>query len=192
MSRSSKVSAPAQGRNVVEKQSVHYDFDLVIDRRPSNSVKWNWYEADVLPLWVADMDFPVPEPVVKALRDKVDHGIFGYEMPSRALLEAVCARMERLYHWTISPDDVVAIPGVVSAINIAGRAICAPGEGILIQPPIYPPFLDVAQHHGLERQMAELTLVRTGATLHYEINFETFEAAIGANTRLFLLCQPQN
>ncbi len=169
-----------------------YDFDYVIDRRSSNSVKWNWFAADVLPMWVADMDFVVAEPVIRTLRAKVDHGIFGYEMPPAALVEAVCARMDRLYHWVIAPETVVVVPGVVSGANVAARAICAPGDGVLIQPPVYPPFLEASKHNALTQQMAELSLVRRGTRLHYEIDFDRFEAAITERTRLFILCQPHN
>src|SRR5579883_2335723 len=117
---------------------MNYDFDRLIDRRSTNSAKWNWFGPDVLPLWVADMDFAAPEPVIRALRDKVEHGIFGYEVPSAALLEAVCARMERLYHWTITPESVVVVPGVVCGINLVARGVCPPGTGVLVQPPVYP------------------------------------------------------
>jgi cysteine-S-conjugate beta-lyase len=171
---------------------MNYDFDRMIDRRANNSVKWNWYNADVLPLWVADMDFVVPEAVIRALRAKVEHGIFGYEASPPALLDAVCRRMERLYRWQISPDDIVVVPGIVSGINVVARAVCSPGQGVLIQPPVYPPFLDVPRHNGLTRQLAELSLVRHRSTLHYEIDFTAYEAAITDATRLFLLCQPHN
>lgn len=171
---------------------MNYDFDRLIDRRNANSLKWNKYAADVLPLWIADMDFAVPEPVIRALHAKVAHGVFGYEEAPPALIEAVCARMERLYGWRIPPEHVVVHPGLVSGMNVAVRALCAPGESVLIQTPAYPPFVQAHTHHGLTGQTAELTPIRSGAALRFEIDFDAFEAAIAEHTRLFLLCQPQN
>lgn len=179
-----------------------YNFDRLIERRGTNALKWEFYPADVLPLWVADMDFPAPEPVLAALRAKVEHGIFGYESPPRKLLEIVAQRMERLYGWQVTPDMVVAIPGIVTGFNVAARVACASGDGILMQPPVYFPFLKVHENLGLVRQLAPLTQYPARGTqvdhthpLHYEVSFEAFEAALnssGARTRLFLLCQPHN
>ncbi len=120
-----------------------HDFDRNIDRHGTNSVKWKHYAPDVLPLWVADMDFAAPEPVQKALRDAVAHGIYGYEFPSKELREIVAARMDNLYGWKVSPDMVVATPGVIAGFTAAAQAVCTTGEGILVQPPVYPPFLGV-------------------------------------------------
>ena len=89
---------------------MQYDFDRVIDRRSANSYKWTKHPADVLPLWIADMDFPAPEPVIRALRTKVEHGALGYEIAPPVLLETVCARMERLYGWRVTPEQVMTLP----------------------------------------------------------------------------------
>lgn len=172
-----------------------YNFDLVIDRRATNSIKWTKYPEDVLPMWVADMDFPAPPPVLEALRKAVEHGVFGYEMPSTELMETVAARLERLYAWKIEPEMIVATPGIVSGFNAAARAVCALGEGILMQPPVYFPFLSVHENLGLTRQLAPLVKVTDDQLIHYEINIDAFEAAIdskGAKTRMFLLCNPHN
>ena len=181
---------------------MNYDFDQVVERRGSNSDKWESYPADVLPLWVADMDFPAPEPILAALRARVAHGIFGYEAPPKKLLEVAAQRMEKLYGWQVTPEMVVLTPGVISGVNLAARVTCQPGDGILIQTPVYPPFLSVHEKVGLVRQFALLTQIPArGAqvdnehTLHYEVDFDTFEAALnsgGAHKRLFLLCQPHN
>ncbi|GAB4505808.1 MAG: PatB family C-S lyase [Anaerolineales bacterium] len=170
-------------------------FDTITDRRASNSMKWNRYGADVLPMWVADMDFPAPPPVLEALHKAVEHGVFGYEMPSRLLLETVAARMERLYGWQVTPEMVVAVPGLASGFNAAAWAVCALGEGVLMQTPIYPPFMKVAKNVHLTRQWAELVCERQGSTLRYRVDWEAFEAAAsqgGVSTRLFLLCNPHN
>lgn len=172
-----------------------YNFDFIIDRRSSNSAKWTQYSEDVLPLWVADMDFLTPQPILDALRSALEHGVLGYEHPSRALFETVVARMERLYGWKIDPDMVVATPGIVSGFNAAARAVCLPGEGILMQPPVYFPFLGVHENIGLARRFAPLVKLVDGNIVRYEIDFDAFEAAIGsggARTAMFLFCNPHN
>lgn len=171
------------------------DFDQVSDRLSSHSLKWTRYGRDVLPLWVADMDFPAPQPARQALRQAIDHGIFGYEMPSRQLNETVANRLHRLYGWQVSPEMVVAAPGIVAAFHAAARAACQPGEGILMQPPVYHPFLAVPQNTGAVRQLAPLRPVGDQHTLQYEIDWNEFERAVnsnGARTAMFLLCHPHN
>jgi cysteine-S-conjugate beta-lyase len=133
-----------------------YNFDTIIDRRSTNSIKWTLYPEDVLPLWVADMDFSTPQPILETLHAALEHGVLGYEIPSRSLFETVAARMDRLYGWKIEPEMVVAVPGIVSGFNAAARAVCAPGEGVLMQPPVYFPFLRVHENLGLTRQFAQL------------------------------------
>jgi cystathionine beta-lyase len=172
-----------------------YNFDTIIDRRSTNSIKWTLYPEDVLPLWVADMDFSTPQPILEALHAALVHGVLGYEIPSRSLFETVAARMDRLYGWKIEPEMVVAVPGIVSGFNAAARAVCAPGEGVLMQPPVYFPFLRVHENLGLTRQFAQLGEVTDGNMIRYEIDFDVFEAALGADdalTRMFLLCNPHN
>jgi len=170
-------------------------FDQVVDRRGTNSLKWTRYDKDVLPLWVADMDFPAPEPVRQALRATIDHGVFGYELPSQKLAESVAARMKRLYGWQVSPDMVVPTPGIVAGFKVAARAVCSPGEGVLVQPPVYHPFLEVPGHTETVGQLAPLRQVNSRHTLRYEIDWPVFEAAVNSNdarTAMFLLCQPHN
>ena len=96
-----------------------YNFDAIIDRRGTNSSKWRQYPEDVLPLWVADMDFAAPEPIRAGLQRFVEHGVLGYEFPTRELRETVAARMQTLYGWQVSPDAVVATPGVVAGFLIS-------------------------------------------------------------------------
>lgn len=170
-------------------------FDTFIDRRSTNSIKWTRYPEDVLPLWVADMDFKTPQPVLDALQRAIEQGVLGYEIPSRNLYETVAARMDRLYGWKIEPDMVVATPGIVSAFNAAARAVCAPGEGVLMQPPVYFPFLRVHENIGLVRQYAPLVKRIAGNILEYAIDFDSFDTILGsidARPRLFLLCNPHN
>ncbi|HYG35324.1 MAG TPA: MalY/PatB family protein [Clostridia bacterium] len=170
-------------------------FDEVIDRRGTHSLKWTRYWHDVLPLWVADMDFRAPEPARQALQAAINHGIFGYELPSRKLAETVAARMERLYRWSISPEMVVATPGIVAGFKAAARAVCKSGEGVLVQPPVYHPFLEVPEHTGTVGQLAPLQPIKKQHTLRYAIDWQFFEGSLNSNgtrTAMFLLCHPHN
>lgn len=170
------------------------NFDTVIDRRSSNSLKWNKYPQDVLPMWVADMDFPAPPPVREALSQAVEHGVFGYEAPSAELLATVAGRMDRLYGWKVEPEMVVAVPGLVSGFNAAAWSVCRPGEGIMMQTPVYFPFLNVHENAGLTRQTAQLACETQGSTLRCRVDWEALETAarLEVQTRLFLLCNPHN
>ena len=94
-----------------------YNFDQHIERRNTGSNKWTKYGNDVLPMWVADMDFRSPDAVVRALRERIDHGVFGYESPSPALYDVICERMQRLYHWKVSADEILFLPGLVSGFK---------------------------------------------------------------------------
>ncbi len=173
-----------------------FDFDHAPERRNTNSIKWTFYPQDVLPLWVADMDFPAPSPIIDALHRAVEHGVFGYELASRQLRETVAARVDSHYGWKIDPEAVIATPGIVSAFNIAAWSVCRPGTGILSQPPVYFPFLEIEKNVGLVNQFAPLTHVDDGEQrLHYEIDFDVFEKAVhsgGTKTGMFLLCNPHN
>lgn len=171
------------------------DFDRLIERRGTHSDKWRAFPEEVLPLWVADMDFAVPPAVQAALQARLEHGIFGYEGPSFELLEVVAGRMQRLYNWQVTPEMVLAIPGVVTGFNLAALSTCKPGQGLLVQSPVYPPFLQVHANIGLHLQVSEFHKVNDNGTLHYEIDFDEFEATVnsgGAKTGMFLLCQPHN
>ena len=171
-------------------------FLTLLPRRDTDSLKWRLYPEDVLPLWVADMDFPAPEPVLAALRRRLEHGVLGYpefatspEAGAEALRELLVARMAERYGWAIRPGDIVFIPGVVTGFNLACHAIGDPGDGVLVQPPVYMPFLSAAQAAGKVRRDAPLVPTAEGP---YEVDWEAFEAAIDARTRLFLLCSPHN
>ncbi len=168
-----------------------YDFDRVVDRRPTESVKWNKYPPDVLPLWVADMDFPSPEPVIHALRERVEHGFFGYgvHLEVSPLHEVFVDRLWKRSGWRVSPEAVVLLPGVIPGFNVACRAFASPGDGLLLQTPLYPPILRVPRNCGLSQDEVELTRQSDG---RYAIDFEAFERAITARTRVFLLCNPHN
>ncbi len=173
-----------------------YDLDHVPDRRPTDSTKWNKFAADVLPMWVADMDFPVAGPILEALRTRIDHGVFGY--PSYAhpapgtvteLQQVVMDRMEQRYHWHLTPEEIIPLPGVIVGLNLTCHALATAGGGVLIQTPVYPPFFDIARNASMVLQEASLAHQPDG---HYEVDWQAFEAAITDQTRLFILCNPHN
>jgi len=166
-----------------------YDFDQQIDRRRFESIKWHRYGEDVLPMWVADMDFRAPEPVIAALKARVDHGVFGYGSAPDELREVFVERLLDLYHWQVSPDDLVFIPGVVPGFNLTCQVAASPGEGVLIQTPIYYPILYAPPEAGLTNDEMELTQRRDGT---YEIDFDLMEETITDETRIFILCNPHN
>lgn len=173
-----------------------YDFDQVIDRRNSDSAKWNVYPEDVIPMWVADMDFVSPEPVVRALRERMEHGVFGYPFglgthskKGRELNEVLVDRLQRMYHWQIQPEDLVFLPGVVLGMNLFCHAFGQPGSAALIQTPVYPPFFHAPGHAGQHCQEMMLSQLSDGS---YTVDMDAFEAAITPETKTFLLCNPHN
>jgi len=140
-------------------------------------------------MWVADMDFAAPEPAIAALQTRVEHGVFGYEAHPVALVEAIIARLQQLYGWTVAPEAIVFLPGVVTAFNLAAQAFVAPGDGLFIQTPVYPPFLGAARTANAATHSMELTRDADG---RYSIDYDLFARTITDRTRMFLLCNPHN
>jgi cystathionine beta-lyase len=166
-----------------------YDFDAVIDRRNTGSEKWDHYDSDVIPLWVADMDFRSPEPVIEAVHRRVEQGIFGYSSGSSALHEVLAERMRRLYGWTVKPDAIVLLPGVIPGFNLACRALCQPHDAVVVFPPVYPPMLRAPANAGLDRIDVPL---RCRPDLHYTPDFDGLAAALTPQARMLMLCNPHN
>jgi cystathionine beta-lyase len=169
-----------------------YNFDQIIPRRDSGSFKWNLYDEDILPMWVADTDFLAPRPVIEALRARVEHGIFGCQFNNPAVSELVVERLERLFDWRVSPSHLVFWPTLVAALNATAKIYGLPGHNVLMMPPIYPPFLGAAKNLSQPVQGAVLVYKQTGQRLHYEIDFDAFEASILPSTRLLMFCNPHN
>jgi cystathionine beta-lyase len=167
---------------------MRYDFDTVPERRETDSMKWRFYGDDVLPLWVADMDFVSAEPVLRSLRERVEHGIFGYTRPTPALRQAIQERLRRLYQWEIKPEEIIFVPGLVVALNGVYHAFSNRGEGVLVQPPVYHHFLKDPVKHGWV--IHDPPLLQRADT--YEIDFDAFERSITPRTKVFLLCNPHN
>jgi cysteine-S-conjugate beta-lyase len=166
-----------------------YDFDRQIDRRRTESSKWHKFPPDVLPLWVADMDFPSPEPVTRALRERVEHGVFGYGVEQPEFHEVMCERLLKRHGWKVEPEALVLLPGVIPGFNVACRAFSAPGDGLLTLLPVYPPILRLPDNVGLTRDAVDLT---RGSDGRYEVDWDAFERAITPRTRMFILCNPHN
>ncbi len=166
-----------------------YDFNTPIDRRNSDSVKWNYFDVDVLPLWVADTDFKSPQPVLDSIQDRLDHGLFGYSYPQDSTKKVICDWLERRHNWVVSPEEVLLYPGVVPAFNISARACTNPGDSVLIQTPAYHPFFDLAPNALLSCSNHSLKADKNG---NYTLNLSDFNAKILPTTRIFMLCNPHN
>jgi cystathionine beta-lyase len=167
---------------------VDFDFDVPIERRGTASFKWDLYGGDVLPLWVADMDFASPPQVVEALEARVAHGVFGYSLTTDSLVEAIVAHLEQRYGWHIDSEWIVWLPSVVPGLNLACDAFAAPGEAVLTVTPVYPPFLEAPGQRGrrLVTVPAELSDGR------WELPLDALEKAVTPDTRVFLFCHPHN
>ncbi len=172
------------------------NFDQLINRHDTESIKWRAYPEDVLPLWVADMDFMSPEPVRRALRDAVDHGVFGYprglhgegpELPEYA--DVIVTRLRERYAWSIEPQDILYLPGIVVGLNVMGNMFRAQGGSMVVQPPVYTPILTAPDTATLTRREAPLARQSDGT---YAIAWDQFTAAFQADTRAFILCNPHN
>jgi cystathionine beta-lyase len=142
-------------------------------------------------MWVADMDFPAPKPILDSLRKVLDHGVLGYELPHTTLREMVAARMDHLYGWKIKPESVVAITGIVSGLVVAARAFCSPKGGIAIQTPVYNEFHEIKNNVGIPQFNIPFVRNVNGNILSYEIDWDVFEKQV-KKARIFLLCNPHN
>ncbi len=175
---------------------MRYDFDQRLDLRSSDCVRWRLYAEDVIPLWVADMDFVSPQPVIRALQERVAFGVFGYpegaggtEKEKLELRQVIVDRLRRLYQWKVVPEEIVFVPGVVPGLNLACHAVAEPGGAVLVQPPVYHPFLEAAHNAGMARLDAQLTRLADGS---YQIDYDALSSTINDQTRMFILCNPHN
>ena len=161
-------------------------FDRTPDRSSTGSLKWDRYEGrDVLPFWVADMDFRSPQPVVDALKERCDHGVFGYTEASESVVEAVREYLGSVHGWTIDPSWLVWFPGMVPALNVTCRAF---EGGVITAIPVYPPFLTAPDFAGKPLVQVPLAVSEN----HWEYDWDAMERAITPDTRVLLLCNPHN
>ncbi len=166
-----------------------FDFDTPAQRAGTDSQKWQKYAGrDVLPLWVADMDFASPPAIVEALHRRVDHGIFGYARPVKSQTDAIVAAMARNYGWTIDPAWLVWLPGLVVGLNVTAQAFAQPGDEVLSLSPVYPPFMTAPKNSGRVSVTVPFVL-RDGA---WTIDWEALERAVTPRTKMFFLCNPHN
>ena len=169
-----------------------YDFDRVIDRQGSGCFKYdglNYFypHTELLPMWVADMDFAIAPQIIGALQKRLEHPIFGYNLRLPAFYEAVSHWQKKRFDFEVKRSWQICTPGVVSAIAISILALSDPGDAILIQTPVYPPFYDVVKAH--QRRLLTNTIIDNGSS--YQIDFEDLEAKL-SQAKLFILCNPHN
>ena len=185
---------------------MNYNFDAEVDRRDSNSVKWEFVQGGkdllrwehtqrffgedrVLPMWVADMDFPSPRPVVDALIARAQQGIYGYTAPTQAFYQSVVRWMQRWHGWEIAPEWICITPGVVPALNLLVRTFVSTGDKVLIQPPVYYPFYGAIENNGGELALNPLIYVNG----RYRMNLVDLEAKCrDPRVKMAILCSPHN
>ncbi|NVN89392.1 MAG: putative C-S lyase [Desulfuromonadales bacterium] len=166
-----------------------FDFDTAINRSTTNSEKWDKYRGrDIIPLWVADMDFRSPPAVIAALHERVSHGVFGYTNPSQGLIDAVMGHLKRDFDWPIKPEWIIWLPGLVCGLNVLCRAVGETDDEVVTLTPVYPPFLSAPPLSG--RTLLTVPLHLTNG--RWECNLEELERAITPRTKLLLLCSPHN
>lgn len=179
-----------------------YNFDEITERRGTYSLKWDGgefikshglterYDEETIPLFTADMDLPVPQPMIDALHKTVDHKIFGYSIFPEAYFEAIQQWFLKRHDWEIQKDEIIYSPGTVHALHVAVKAFTNPGDGIIIQRPVYPPFTGAIEGNGRTVVNNALVCDEEG---FYTIDFEDFERkAKDENTKMFILCHPHN
>jgi len=168
---------------------MRFDFDTPVDRRKSGSTKWDKYRGlDVIPLWLADMDFQSPPAVIKALHKRVEHGIYGYTQPNEELMGVICNHIFENYAWSIEPKWIVWLPGLVTGLNVTCRTAGNDGDDILTAVPVYPPFLTAPGYS--RRNLKTVNLMEKEGL--WTFDFDALEASITNRTRLFILCNPHN
>ena len=166
-----------------------YDFTKCPDRRGTGSLKWERYRGrDVLPMWVADMDFVSAPEIINVLQTRAAHGVFGYTIPPQSTVEAAIEYLQTRHGVTATAEQIVWFPGLVPALNVACRAFVPPGEEVLTCTPVYPPFLSAPEHGGVALRKVDLA-EKDGV---WDLDFAALEAAVTPKTKLFILCNPHN
>ena len=168
---------------------MQYDFTTCPDRSGTGSLKWERHAGrDILPMWVADMDFLSPPEVIEALHRRADHGVFGYTVPPRSTIEAAIAYLHDKHSADVAGEHIVWFPGLVPALNVACRAFVKPGEEVLTCTPVYPPFIFAPEYAGVALRTVDLA-ENKGV---WDIDFDVLENAVTPATRMFILCNPHN
>ncbi|MEZ6157627.1 MAG: PatB family C-S lyase [Candidatus Scalinduaceae bacterium] len=180
-----------------------YDFDRLISRKNTGCMKWDGAKAlfgntDVIPMWVADMDIPIAHPITEAMKERVEHNIFGYPVHHpESVMESIIYRMQKLYSWQILPEWIVFTPGIIPALYTSVRAFSRPGDDVILQGPVYHPFWSAIRDNGCHVSENRLLLNDS----HYEIDFDDLKTKFGTRSgrpsapsraRLLILCSPHN
>ena len=170
-----------------------YDFDTIIERHGTSSLKWDFEQkfagaSGLLPLWVADMDFRAPPEIVEAVRKRVDHGVFGYTLEPESWFEAAAAWLVRRHSWTVRREWMLASPGVIPSLAAAILALTDPGDGVIVQPPVYYPF--ALRITGNGRRVVENPLLLSGT--RWDMDLDGLSLLIDERTRMLVLCNPHN
>ena len=180
-----------------------YDFDVICDRKQTDSLKWDtvrsvFGQEDVIPMWIADMDFPSPQPVVEALKRRAAHPCYGYTKAGPSVIEAVVERMDRKFRWRVKPEWIVFTPGLIPALHFAVRTLTHPGDEVILQEPVYYPFFKAITGSGCQIVNNGLRLVNG----QYEMDFEDLErkflpkggmlASDSSAVKAIMLCNPHN
>jgi len=166
-----------------------FDFDTPVERRGTASLKWEKYkDRDVIPLWVADMDFRSPPAIIKALQQHVTYGVFGYTIAPQELNDVVVSMLKTRYGWVVKPDWLVWLPGLVTGLNVTCLAVGQDGDDVMTAVPVYPPFLSAPGH--CRRNLIKVPLKEKN--YRWQFDFDRLENSITDKTRLFILCNPHN
>jgi len=166
-----------------------FDFDTPVERRATASLKWDKYRnRDIIPLWVADMDFRSPPAVIGALQQRVADGVFGYTIAPQELNDVVVVMLKNFYGWEVEPEWLVWLPGLVTGLNVVCRALGGEGDDVMTTVPVYPPFLTAPEH--FRRNLIKVPLEEKNN--RWQFDFDRLEKSITAKTRVFILCNPHN
>jgi cysteine-S-conjugate beta-lyase len=172
---------------------MHYNFDEIIDRNNTSSVKFDlrdkiFKKADVIPMWVADMDFRTPPFIVEALQKRLEHEIFGYTFISPSVFGAIVNWNLTRHNWQIRPEWISFSPGIVPAVNLLVLAFTQPGDKVIVQPPVYFPFFSAVENHG--RELVYNPLIYSNGK--YTMDFDDLESKMDGTTKMLILCSPHN
>jgi cystathionine beta-lyase len=170
-----------------------YNFDEIIDRRNTGAIKYERCKAlygsdEVLPLWVADMDFRTPDFIFEAIRERCEHPILGYSMPPKEFYPSLIQWIKDHHQWEVKRSWIGFLPGIVPGLSFAVQSLTEPGDEIIVQPPVYYPFFHVVENN--KRIVINNPLINTNGK--YEMDFEDLEKKITPKTKLFILCNPHN
>ena len=171
------------------KNSEIFNFDTPVERRGTASMKWDKYkDQDIIPMWVADMDFPSPPAVIKAIQQRAEYCVFGYTLTPEELNDQVISMLEQTYGWSVKPEWLIWLPGLVTGLNVVCRALGDDGDDVMTAVPIYPPFLSAP---GFSRRgLIKVPMMETEN--RWQFDFDRLEQMITDKTRLFILCNPHN